>query len=129
MSIAFSPQPGGLHFPLAPIIPPPSPSAQLGTPSWKASVSPERRTGPGPRLAHPLVLAPPSPLPSRPPSFCLSFSPLSSRAFLSPESGVERCPPEPGVQGACGTQSCQGTWVTLQMDPRAPGRRGTPQHS
>lgn len=54
----------------------------------------------------------------------LSFSPLSSRAFLSPVWGVERCPRGPGIQGACGTQSCQGTRVAVQTDPRAPGDRG-----
>lgn len=90
-SLAFSPQPGGLHFPLAPIIPPPSPSAQPGTPSRKASVSPECRTGRGAHLAHPLLLARLSPPSSQPPSFCLSPArPLSSRAFLSPVGGRGR---------------------------------------
>lgn len=54
----------------------------------------------------------------------LSFSPLSSRAFLSPVWGVERCPHGPGIQGACGTRSCQGTRVAVQTDPRAPGDGG-----
>lgn len=127
MSIAFSPQPGGLHFPLAPIIPPPSSSAQLGTPSWKASVSPERRTGPGSRWPilvpwHPVPHCPAGLLPSASPS-----PPLSSRAFLSPEPrGGEECPPSQAYRGVRDTKLPGGTWVTLQMDPRAPGRRGTP---
>lgn len=52
----------------------------------------------------------------------LSFSPLSSRAFLSPVWGVERCPHGPGIRGPAGHGAARGRGWQCR---RTPGHQGT----